>query len=194
MARELSRHEGIFCGGSTGTIFAAALKVAKTLDENGLIVFIVCDTGEHYLTKFHSDEWMKEKLLLEPQKITAALIKETKNSGAPRALIFAAPDEIVGDALAKMNEIGVTQIPVLENNQSVGSLRESRVLTRLLENRELLEAKVGDVMDESFPIVEMDATFNEIKAELQKSPAVLIEDFKRITGIITRMDMLDLQK
>ena len=37
-----------------------ALKVAKDLDETGLIVFIVCDTGEHYLSKFHSDEWMKE--------------------------------------------------------------------------------------------------------------------------------------
>lgn len=194
MARQLSRREGVFCGGSTGTIFAAALKVAKKLDENGLVVFIVCDTGEHYLTKFHSDEWMKEKLLLEPQKITAGLISETKNSGAPRALVFATPDEVVGAALEKMNAIGVTQIPVLENNQSIGSLRESRVLTRLLENRELLEAKVGDVMDESFPIVEVDATFNEIKAKLQKSPAVLIEDFKRITGIITRMDMLDLQK
>ncbi|MCY7347310.1 MAG: pyridoxal-phosphate dependent enzyme [Pyrinomonadaceae bacterium] len=194
LARQLSRHEGIFCGGSTGTIFGAALKVAKNLDENGLVVFIVCDTGEHYLTKFHSDEWMKEKLLLEPQKITAGLINETKNSAAPRELVFVAPDELVAVALAKMNEIGVTQIPVLENNQSVGSLRESRVLTKLLENRELLEAKVGDVMDESFPIVEVDATFNEIKEKLQKSPAVLIEDFKRITGIITRMDMLDLQK
>ncbi|MBA2736045.1 MAG: cysteine synthase family protein, partial [Pyrinomonadaceae bacterium] len=53
MARQLSRVEGIFCGGSTGTIFAVALKVAKNLDENGLVVFIVCDTGEHYLTKFH---------------------------------------------------------------------------------------------------------------------------------------------
>ncbi|MGI8787985.1 MAG: pyridoxal-phosphate dependent enzyme [Pyrinomonadaceae bacterium] len=194
MARQLSRKEGIFCGGSTGTIFAAALKIAKKLDEDNLVVFIVCDTGEHYLTKFHSDEWMKEKLLLEPQKITAGLINETKNSGAPHALVFVAPDEIVGNALTMMNEIGVTQIPVLENNQSIGSLRESRVLTKLLENRDLLEAKVGDVMDESFPIVEVDATYNDIKTKLQKSPAVLIEDFKRITGIITRMDMLDLQK
>ena len=160
MARQLSRKEGIFCGGSTGTIFAAALRVAKNLDENGLVVFIVCDTGEHYLTKFHSDEWMKEKLLLEPQRITAGLINETKNSGAPHALVFVAPDETVGKALEMMNEIGVTQIPVLEDNRSVGSIRESRVLTKLLENRDLLEAKVADVMDESFPIVEMDANFN----------------------------------
>ncbi len=194
LARQLSRVEGIFCGGSAGTIFGAALRVAKELDENGLVVFIVCDTGEHYLTKFHSDEWMKEKLMLEPQRITAGLINETKNHGAPQSLVFVAPDETVGAALAKMNETGVTQLPVLENNQSVGSLRESRVLTRLLENRELLEAKISEIMDESFPIVEVDASFNEITAHLQKSPAVLIEDFKRITGIITRMDMLDLQK
>ena len=194
LARQLSRREGIFCGGSTGTIFAAALKVAKDLDENGLVVFIVCDTGEHYLSKFHSDEWMKEKLLLEPQKITAGLITGTKNSGAPTQLIFVAPDEIVSNALARMNENAVTQIPVLVNNQSVGSLRESQVLTKLLGNRDLLEAKVSEVMDKSFPVLEVDASFNEIKAKLQKSPAVLIEDFKRITGIITRTDVLDLQK
>src|SRR5205814_4670195 len=93
LARQLGRREGIFCGGSTGTIFAAALKVAKDLDETALVVFIVCDTGEHYLSKFHSDEWMKEKLLLEPQRITAGLIAETKNSGSPEQLIFVGPGE-----------------------------------------------------------------------------------------------------
>ncbi|HTK36887.1 MAG TPA: pyridoxal-phosphate dependent enzyme [Pyrinomonadaceae bacterium] len=194
MARQLSRKEGIFCGGSTGTNFAGALKVAKNLDENGLVVFIVCDTGEHYLSKFHSDEWMKEKLLLEPQRITAGLIAETKNGGAPTDLISVGPDEVLSAALAKMTENGVTQIPVLEEHRSVGSLRESHVLAKLLENRELLNAKVGEVMDKSFPVIEVDASFNEIKAKLQKSPAVLIEDFKRITGIITRSDVLDLPK
>ena len=193
-ARQLSRVEGIFCGGSSGTNFAAAMKVAKDLDENGLVVFIVCDTGEHYLTKFHSDEWMKEKLLLEPQKISAGLIVETKNSGAPKEVIYVKPDEAVSEALARMNENSVTQLPVLENNKPVGSLRESRILTKLLENRELLNSPVREVMDESFPVLDVDAGLNEIKAQLHKSPAVLIEDFKRITGIITRADVLDLQR
>jgi cystathionine beta-synthase len=194
MSRQLGKHEGIFCGGSTGTIFAGALKVAKNLDENAVVVFIVCDTGEHYLTKHHSDEWMKEKLLLEPQKITAGLIAETKSNGAPTELIFVTPDEIVSTALTLMNEKGITQIPVLENNESVGSVRESRILTKLLEDRDLLNGKVSEVMEESFPIVDVDAHSSEIKTKLQKSPAVLIEDFKRITGIITRSDVLDLPK
>ncbi|MGI8467929.1 MAG: pyridoxal-phosphate dependent enzyme [Pyrinomonadaceae bacterium] len=194
LARQLSRTEGIFCGGSTGTNFAAALKVAKNLDENGLIVFIVCDTGEHYLTKFHSDEWMKEKLLLEPQKITAGLLAGTKAQTAPRELVFVSPDETVGEAIARMNENGVTQIPVLDENMSVGSLRESRVLAKLLTDGELINAKVSEVMDESFPIVDVDASLDEIKPKLLGSPAVLIEEFKRITGIITRLDALELPK
>ncbi|MBS1794044.1 MAG: pyridoxal-phosphate dependent enzyme [Acidobacteria bacterium] len=194
LSRQLGKQEGIFCGGSTGTILAGALKVAKNLDESAVVVFIVCDTGEHYLSKHHSDEWMKEKLLLEPQKITAGLIHETKSNGAPPELIFVGPDETVGAALARMSEAGVTQIPVLEDSRSVGSLRESQVLTKLLKDRDLLDARVADVMDKSFPIVDTDTGSDEIKAKLQKSPAVLIEDFKRITGIITRSDVLDLPK
>jgi CBS domain-containing protein len=194
LARQLSRVEGIFCGGSTGTNFAGALKVGKESDENAVIVFIVCDTGEHYLTKFHSDEWLKEKLLLEPQRITAGLIAETKSNGAPRELIFVSPEELVSEAIDRMNKTGVTQIPVIEEHKSVGSLRESHILAKLLENRDLLSAKVRDVMDESFPVVDVDASLAAITPKLQESPAVLLEDFKRITGIITRSDVLELPR
>ncbi len=194
LARQLSRREGLFVGGSTGTIFAAALKVAKELDETGIVVFIVCDTGEHYLSKFYSDEWMKEKLMLEPQRITASIIADTKNANSPRELISVSPDDLVSDALAIMNERGVTQMPVIEGHRSVGSLRESGVLTKLLADRDLLNAKVADIMDASFPILEADSTYNEIQTKLRKHPAVLIEDFKRITGIITRGDLLELPR
>ena len=192
-ARQLSRREGIFCGGSAGTIFAAALRVAKDLDEDAIVVFIICDTGEHYLSKFYSDEWMKEKLLLEPQRITAGLIAETKNADSPRELISVSPDDLLSDAFAKMTESGVTQLPVIDDHRSVGSLKESRILTKLLGDRELLNSKVSDVMDASFPVVDVDTSLNEIKAKLHKHPAVLIEDFKRITAIITRSDVLDIQ-
>ena len=194
LARQLTRREGIFCGGSTGTNFAAALRVAKDAREDVCIVFIVCDTGEHYLSKLHSDEWMKEKLLLEPQRITAALIAETKNGGAPPELIFVTPDELVSEALEKMTDSAVTQLPVLEGHSSVGSVRESAILTKLLADRELLNAKVGDVMDKSFPVVDVDTSLAKIKQQLQRSPAVLIEDFKRITAIITRSDVLDIER
>ncbi len=192
LSRQLGRLEGIFCGGSTGTNLAAALRLARDLDQDGVVVFIVCDTGEHYLTKHHSDEWLKEKRLLEPQKITAGLLIGTKKRQAPKDLISVAPDDTLADALAKMDELGLTQVPVLEDGRPVGSVRENRALAKVVRNRDLLEAKVSEVMEASFPTVDVDASSNEITRRLQTSPAVLVEEYGRIVGIITRHDVLDM--
>ncbi len=191
MSRQLGRMEGIFCGGSTGTNLAAALRVASTLDENAIVVFIVCDTGEHYLTKHHSDEWLKEKRLLDPQKITAGFISGTKKPQAPKTLISVAPTDTVGTALEKMDELGLTQIPVMEEGRCVGSLRENRVLAKVVRDRELLESPVSEVMESSFPTVDVDAEVERSYARLQTSPAVLVEEYGRIADIITRHDILD---
>jgi len=193
LSRQLGRMEGIFCGGSTGTNLAAALRVASTLDENGIVVFIVCDTGEHYLTKHHSDEWLKEKRLLEPQKITAGLISGTKKPQAPKALVSVTPSDTVGEALAKMDDLGLTQIPVLDEGRAVGALRENRVLAKVVRDRELLDRPVSEVMESSFPTVDVDASSTEVTRRLQISPAVLVEEYGRIVGIITRHDVLDLK-
>ncbi len=191
MSRLLSREEGIFCGGSAGTIFAAALKAAKNLDENAVMVFIVCDTGEHYLSKHHSDEWMKEKLMLEPQKITASIIAETKGATAPRSLVSIEPGHSVAEALQVMSEHGITQLPVIENERCVGAVRENGLLGKLIENKDLMTSPVSAVMEEAFPVVEVDAAFEEMRGLLKKSPAILVKDFARITAIITRSDLLE---
>jgi cystathionine beta-synthase len=193
LSRLLGRLEGIFCGGSTGTNLAAALRVAKGLDEDAIVVFIVCDTGEHYLSKHHSDEWLKEKRLLEPQKITAGLISGTKKPQAPKSLISVAPDDTLSVALEKMDELGLTQVPVIDEGQAVGSLRENRVLAKVVRDRELLSSPVSEVMESSFPTVDVDASSNEVYRRLQTSPAVLVEEYGRIVGIITRHDVLDLK-
>jgi len=193
MSRMLGRMEGIFCGGSTGTNLAAALRVANDLDENAIVVFIVCDTGEHYLTKHHSDEWLKEKRLLEPQKITAGLISGTKKPQAPKTLVSVTPANTVAEALEKMDDLGVTQMPVLEEGRAVGSLRENRVLAKVVRNRDLLNSAVSEVMEASFPTVDVDASSSDVTRRLQTSAAVLVEEYGRIIGIITRHDVLDLK-
>jgi cysteine synthase B len=48
-ARRLAREEGIFSGMSSGGALAAALRVAEELHE-GVVVFIVCDRGDRYLS------------------------------------------------------------------------------------------------------------------------------------------------
>ncbi|HWS55895.1 MAG TPA: pyridoxal-phosphate dependent enzyme [Pyrinomonadaceae bacterium] len=191
LSRQLGRKEGIFCGGSTGTNLAAALKVARGLDETGLVVFIVCDTGEHYLTKHHSDEWLKEKRLLEPQRMNAGLLVSTKGDASVPRLLAAAPGDTVAEVLARMGEHGVTQMPVIEEGHAVGAVRENRLLAKVLGNRDRLQAPVSEVMDESLPVVDVEAGAAEVTRLLRRSPAVLVEEYGRITGIITRHDMLD---
>ena len=193
MSRMLGRMEGIFCGGSTGTNLGAALRIAKDLDEEAIMVFIVCDTGEHYLSKHHSDEWLKEKRLLEPQRMTAGLISGTKKPQAPKTLIYVKPKDTVAEALEKMDELGLTQIPVLDEGRSVGSLRENRVLAKVVRNRDMLTSPVSEVMESSFAILDVDASASEVTKRLQTSPAVLVEEYGRIIGIITRHDVLDLR-
>jgi cystathionine beta-synthase len=193
LSRQLGRLEGIFCGGSTGTNLSAALRVAKDLDENAIVVFIVCDTGEHYLTKHHSDEWLKEKRLLEPQKITAGLISGTKKPQAPKSIVSVSPSDTVADALGKMDELGLSQIPVLEEGRAVGALRENRCLAKVVRNKDLLNSPVSEVMESSFPIVDVDESSDAVTRRLQTSPAVLVEEYGRIVGIITRHDVLELK-
>ncbi|MGO1520069.1 MAG: cysteine synthase CysM [Sphingobacterium sp.] len=49
MSRQLARKEGVFAGMSSGGAFHAALQVANEI-EDGVVVFIVCDRGDRYLS------------------------------------------------------------------------------------------------------------------------------------------------
>jgi cystathionine beta-synthase len=64
MARRLAREEAIFAGGSSGMAVWVALEVAKELTPQDLVVVLLPDTGERYLSKVHSDAWMAQNGLL----------------------------------------------------------------------------------------------------------------------------------
>lgn len=193
MARRLGREEGIFCGGSTGTNAWVALKIAKQLSKNDVVVFIVCDTGERYLTKFHSDEWMKEKRMFGFDKMTLGLLVQTKDRTMTPSLVSVTPNDLVGDALQKMNTYGLSQLPVLEAGESVGSVRESRLLGKVVKNRELINAPVSEVMEAPFPVLNGNLETERAISYLKNSPAVLVQEYGRIIGILTRYDVLDVQ-
>ena len=122
-----------------------------------------------------------------------ALISGTKGGQAPKSLVWVTPSDKLADALAKMNELGLTNLPVLDEGRPVGSVRENRALSLVVKNRDLLESPVSEVMEASFPILDVDASSNEVTKRLQSSPAVLVEEYGRIVGIITRHDVLDLK-
>jgi len=61
MARRLAREEGILVGGSAGTAAHAAVTYASGLPDDSVVVVLLPDTGRNYLSKCHSDAWMREK-------------------------------------------------------------------------------------------------------------------------------------
>jgi cystathionine beta-synthase len=62
MARRLLREEGVFAGGSSGAVVCAAVKVAKNLGPDEVVVTVLADRGHNYLSKVFNDEWMEKNI------------------------------------------------------------------------------------------------------------------------------------
>lgn len=193
-ARRLTYEEGIFCGGSTGTIVHVALQVAKECTENDVIVFIVCDTGERYLTKVHNIEWLKQNRMLEPEIRTLRDLSDIKKQKGFEEIVSVKETDSIKDVLELISRTGYSQIPVLEGRQSIGCIRENRLLTKLVENPLLYNSKIKEVMEESLPILEAKTEINEVKQYFKTQSAILVSDFGLITDIITRYDLINLQQ
>ncbi|CAN5516439.1 cystathionine beta-synthase [soil metagenome] len=192
MARRLTREEGLFVGGSAGLITYVALQVAREVDDpNALVVTFLCDTGERYLSKLYNDEWMRENQLLEPDRVTLGDLLAHKVAGAPATVVSAAPGQQVRQVLGLMRLHDVSLLPVLEGGACVGSVTEYALTQRGLESSRFLDAVVGEVMDEPFPVVESSQAVESVQKVLSKAtPAVLVSDGAVISGIVTRSDML----
>jgi cystathionine beta-synthase len=191
MARRLAREEGMLVGGSAGLNVALALDIARELDDpSAMVVTVLCDTGERYLSKVFNDEWMQENQMLERPQATVEQLLERRSADAP-PLVSVAPAAAVRQALNLMSTWGVSQIPVLDDGQSVGGLIEGSLMTRALAQPALLDRPVREVMEAPFPVV--DATFPTDRLGpmlTRESPAALVQRDGKLIGIVSRYDVL----
>jgi cystathionine beta-synthase len=85
----------------------------------------------------------------------------------------------------------VSQLPVLDGTECVGSVTEFALTQRGLESSRFLDAVVGEVMDEPFPVVDATQHVESVQKLLSKAtPAVIVRMDGAIVGIVTRSDML----
>ena len=191
MARRLAREEGILLGGSAGLNVQLAMDLARELDDpDALIVTILCDTGERYLSKQFNDAWMQENQLLDTPRTTVQELLARRPANAP-AVVSVAPAAAVRQALTLMNTWGVSQIPVLENGRSVGGLIEGTLMMKALAQPALLDRPVSEVMDPPFPEVEATTATDRVGAMLtRESPAALVRKDGALVGIVSRYDVL----
>jgi cystathionine beta-synthase len=192
MARRLTREEGLFVGGSTGLIVHVALEVARQVDDpDACVVCLLCDTGERYLSKTYSDEWMQENRMLEPSRVSAGDALAGKEQGAPRELVSVAPETPVRQALGLIHSHNVSQLPVITEGDCVGHLAESSLMGRIFEDTKVLDQSVQHVMEAPLPVVDAHVDLAGITRLLSRqNPAVLVRRGGKLAGIITRYDVL----
>ncbi len=191
MARRLTREEGLFVGGSAGLNVHAALEVARWVDDPAaLVVTVLCDTGERYLSKVYDDEWMRENQMLEQVHVTAGSLLEARPGALP-PIVSVPPAAGVRQALNLMSTYAISEIPVLDGADCVGSLSEEPLMARVLADRALVERRVSEVMRPPFPVVDAGAPLERLLALLaRESTAVLVRRDGALAGIVTRYDVL----
>jgi cystathionine beta-synthase len=192
MARRLTREEGLFAGGSSGLITHVALQVARRInDPEAFVVTILCDTGERYLSKVYSDEWMRENQLLDSPRVMLSHVLGGKDSDGAPAVVSVAPGASVRQALGLMALHDVSQLPVMDGGNCIGSVSDWSLSQKSLENQKLLDSAVSDIMESPFPVVASDQPVDSVVKLLSKSnPAVLVRENGKVQGIVTRSDML----
>jgi cystathionine beta-synthase len=191
MARRLSRDEGLFVGGSTGVNVVAALEVARRLDDpNALVVTILADTGERYLSKVYNEEWLRENQLIDDERPTVGRLVAAKTGDAP-PMIHVAPEASVRQALNLMSSYNVSQLPVLDGDDGVGAVSEQALMARAIGQPKILDSAVRDVMDPPFPVVDGESPVALLTTLLSRTtPAALVRRNGKVVGIVTRYDLL----
>lgn len=191
MTRRMAREEGLFIGWSCGSAVHGALEWAKeNLKEGDQMVIILPDHGTRYLGKVYNDDWMRNHGFLENRTFsTARDIIAQRN--AAYTLVSSQKSDSIKDAIGLMNKTSVSQIPVMENGEVVGSLTDNKLLARIIENPELKDANVSDVMEELMKFVALDSTLDVLSSMVEKEKAVLVRDAAHQVHIITKHDILE---
>lgn len=190
-ARRLTREEGIFAGGSSGAVVSAALKIATNLTREHTIVAILADSGYRYLSKIYNENWMRDNGFFIPEKITIRFVLQSKSKKIPD-LISIDINDTVQHALDLFKNYNVSQIPVFDIDKPVGTVEDSDLMVAVLENSSLLDNKIKSVMKPTLPILGIDSPIEHaIELLTRKSSAILIEEKKKIVGIITRYDIIE---
>jgi cystathionine beta-synthase len=189
-ARRLAREDAIFVGGSSGMATWVALEVAKECGPDALVVVLLPDTGERYLTKVHNDEWMRDNHLLD---LSATRVSGLVSGKTPRLrqLISVESGQPLRRALTLIEQHDVSQVPVMRGGEVVGTLEEGEVLRTALAHPESLDQSVDEIMAAPLPVVGADEPAETVtKLLASRNPAVLVRAGGVVTGILTRYDML----
>jgi cystathionine beta-synthase len=191
MTRRLAREEGLFVGWSCGAAVYGALEYAtKHLKEDDVMVVVLPDHGTRYLNKVYNDTWMKDHGFLEQRSFATARDIISRRNGSSK-LIAVDVNTTLAEAIRLLNQSGISQLPVADGDQIVGSISDSTILNLLIEQPEAKGKPVKEFMGQPFLFVGLDNTVDALSSLIDKDrKALLVRDEQNRVHIITQHDLL----
>ncbi len=188
LARRLAKEEGLFMGYSAGSAIGGVLQLKDKLTKDDVVVVILHDHGSRYVGKIYNDDWMRDRGFLESDFTIADLIR--RKDAEP--FISIEVSDTVKKAMQMMKESDISQMPVMENNEIVGSINESQVLSFILENPvNNADKSVKEIMGKPFPIVDSQLSARELNKYISKDvPAVVSKSNTGDFHIVTQYDLI----
>jgi cystathionine beta-synthase len=200
MARRMAREEGILIGGSGGLALAGALRFARKIKDDKILVVLLPDSGRNYLSKIFNDDWMRDQGYIarfgDRHEIGRLLPAES-------CVIYAGAQETVRVAIDRMHQHGISQMPVVEGalptagnapplDTIVGVIEERSLLEKVFRRPETVDAAVATVMEEPLPFVDAQDDIEALFPLFTDggNGAVVVCDGEPV-GVITRSDLLE---
>ncbi len=187
-ARKLAREEGLLLGYSAGSAVAGLLQMKDQLSDSDVVVIVFHDHGSRYVGKIYNDEWMQERGFLT----RTIKVRDVISNKAQKGFISVQANDTIQHAFELMKENDISQLPVEDKGEMVGSVSEHSVLTFLLENPgDIKTEQVGMIIDAPFPIVSVDLPCNQLSKHISKKiTAVMAKDKTGTLHIITQYDII----
>ncbi len=190
MARRLVREEGLWCGGSSGSIVHAAVEQAKILGPSKTIVCTLCDSASRYVTKYLSEAWMKDFGFMDTGP-DLGLVEDLLAERDAR-VITAKPTDSVRDVIALLRDSGVSQVPLAANGQRPTQIVHELDLLRSLHAGEVEPTTpVSKVAHEIAGLVYPKARLEELFPILEGDLVAVVVDANELVGVISKIDLID---
>jgi cystathionine beta-synthase len=196
MTRRLAREEGLLVGGSCGMAVVAALRAARDLPADAVVVVLLPDSGRGYLSKIFDDAWMSSYgFMHEDGGRTVGEVLKGKDGDMP-SLVHTHPTETVRDAIEILREYGVSQMPVVTSEPPVvlgevaGSVSERDLLAAIFAGTAHLADLVGKHMSPALPLVGEGEPVSMARHMLETEDAILVISGGKPIGVLTRADLL----
>lgn len=199
MTRRLAREEGILVGGSSGMAVVGALRVAKDLPADAVMVVLLPDGGRGYLSKIFNDSWMRSYGFNEVgdgESVADVLAARAQGATDIPELVHAHPSDTVLDAISMMTEFSVSQLVVLSAEppvmmgEVIGSVDERGLLDLLFRNAAKPTDAVGAHVSARLPLIGIHASVDQARAALADADALLVTVDGRPHTVITRQDLV----